>query len=141
MFPPGTELMPSKTAVRRHLQRNWLWVLTVVAAMTCGGVMKAPAQAQTPSSLPGQNTATSGASATASSAQGAPTSSGGIPPAPGQAPAPYSLSGYGGSTGNLEFFELRAFSNLTRVTGAARDRSFLTPGNNNDFDFSYLQDF
>lgn len=49
-------------------------------------------------------------------------------------------SGFGGS-GNLEFFELRAFSNLTRVTGAARDRSFLTPGNNNDFDFSYLQDF
>ena len=56
-------------------------------------------------------------------------------------PAPPLGGGLGGGTGNVEFFELRAFSNLTRVTGEARDRSFLTPGNNSDFDFSYLQDF
>lgn len=47
----------------------------------------------------------------------------------------------GAGTGNLQFIELRAFSNVTRVTGEARDRSFLTPGNNNDVDFSFLQDF
>ena len=39
------------------------------------------------------------------------------------------------------FVEMRAFSNLSRITGPAQDSSFLTDGNNNAIDFSYLQDF
>ncbi|MBI4442130.1 MAG: hypothetical protein HY649_02000 [Acidobacteria bacterium] len=39
------------------------------------------------------------------------------------------------------FVEMRAFSNLSRITGPARDNSFLTDGNNSAIDFSYLQDF
>ncbi|MBI3894881.1 MAG: hypothetical protein HY313_03015 [Acidobacteria bacterium] len=39
------------------------------------------------------------------------------------------------------FLELRAFSNLTRITGEARNRSFLTDGNNNAVDLSYLENF
>jgi len=37
--------------------------------------------------------------------------------------------------------ELRESSNLTRVTGVARDRSFLTGGQNNAVDLSYLENF
>ena len=36
---------------------------------------------------------------------------------------------------------MRAFTNLMRITGPARERSFLSDGNNNALDFSYLQDF
>ena len=44
-------------------------------------------------------------------------------------------------TGNQRFLELRSFTNLTRVTGVARDRSFLTAGRNSAVDFSYLENF
>jgi hypothetical protein len=71
------------------------------------------AQGQTPTSLPGQSAPSSG-SLTASTAPG-------------------------GST--LRFVEVRAFTNLTRITGEARQRSFLTDGNNNAIDLSYLEDF
>ncbi len=37
--------------------------------------------------------------------------------------------------------EVRASSNLARITGPARERSFLTDGNNHAIDFSYLEDF
>lgn len=70
-------------------------------------------QGQTPSSVPGQ-------------AGAAPVT----PPA--ATPA---------GTGNQRFLELRSFTNLTRVTGVARDRSFLTAGRNSAVDFSYLENF
>ena len=75
--------------------------------------MPAPAQEQTPSGLPGQ----------------AGTVPGGAP----------GVTGSG--NGNLRFVELRETSNLTRVTGVARDRSFLTGGQNNAVDLSYLENF
>ena len=76
-------------------------------------LMPAPAQEQTPSGLPGQ----------------AGTVPGGAP----------GVTGSG--NGNLRFVELRETSNLTRVTGEARDRSFLTGGQNNAVDLSYLENF
>jgi hypothetical protein len=45
------------------------------------------------------------------------------------------------TSSTLRFAELRAFTNLTRITGVAADRSFLTDGNNNAIDFSYLEDY
>ena len=75
-------------------------------------------------------------------------------PAPVQTPSPNQTAapspsgqvpigglGLGGRSGDFGFFEIRAFSNLTRVTGVARDRSFLSPGNNNNVDISFLENF
>jgi hypothetical protein len=70
------------------------------------------AQSQTPATLPGQGE---------TAAQMAP------PIAPSGSVA--------------RFVELRFFTNLTRITGDARDRSFLSDGNNNAVDLNYLEDF
>lgn len=106
---------------------------TIIASTSFAAGMTAQA---TPASQPAQAAPASG-----EPAQGVQASGGTITAAPGQAPLGTPLGGGLSSTGNMEFFEFRAFSNLTRVTGEARDRSFLTPGNNSDFDFNYLQDF
>ena len=49
--------------------------------------------------------------------------------------------GIGLGTGGARFLELRSFTNLTRVTGEARERSFLTGGRNSAVDLSYLENF
>jgi len=103
------------------------------------------AAAQTPSQLPGQTGAAAplpplggqSGTSTANPQTGPQTgSSQGAPP-----PGLGVISGLPtGGTGNLEYIEMRAFTNVTQVTGDARDRSFLTPGNDGDVDLSYLQD-
>src|SRR5262249_2220950 len=62
-----------------------------------------------------------------------------LPGQVGNAMAPSAQSSQ--SRSNMQFLEFRALSNLTRVTGVARDRSFLTAGNNNAVDLSYLEDW
>jgi hypothetical protein len=69
---------------------------------------------QTPTSLPGQ---------------GAETASIAVP------------QGIGLGTGGQRFLEFRSFTNLTRITGEARERSFLTGGRNSAVDLSYLENF
>ncbi|MBI2816159.1 MAG: hypothetical protein HYX72_04380 [Acidobacteria bacterium] len=104
-----------------------IWLASLIAG----------AQTQTPSQLPGQSAPIT-PSAPPGSVPGTAS-----PPAQGPQTPP-ALGGIstvsGIDTGRLQFLEIRAFSNLQRITGAARDRSFLTPGNNNSFDFSFLQD-
>jgi hypothetical protein len=101
----------------------------------------AAAQQQNPSGLPGETGPSVpppplGTQTPATAP--APGGPGSNPTASPQSP----LGGIGGfGTGSFQSLELREFSNLTRVTGDARDRSFLTRGNNNDLDFSFLQDF
>jgi hypothetical protein len=97
------------------LQRALLGVLigTCSSLLFC---VVASAQQQNPTSLPGQTT-------TAQPAANTPAS-----------------TPVGTGSGDLQFLEVREFSNLTRVTGEARDRSFLTPGNDNGLDLNYLQD-
>ena len=60
---------------------------------------------------------------------------------PSSPPPQIPVSSAATGTGELQYFELHEFSNVTRVTGEARDRSFLTAGYNNALDFSLLQDF
>ncbi|MBI1955656.1 MAG: hypothetical protein HYS38_04620 [Acidobacteria bacterium] len=61
--------------------------------------------------------------------------------------APLPSQGAGATLGTAagaehqRFLEFRAFSNLSRITGEARNRSFLTDGNNNAIDLSYLENF
>lgn len=85
----------------------------LVVSIFCVSAAAEVAQGQTPTGLPGQ-------------AGTAPMT---LPPTPG-------LGG-----GNLRFLELRSFTNLTRVTGEARDRSFLTGGRNSGLDLNYLENF
>jgi hypothetical protein len=49
--------------------------------------------------------------------------------------------GVGLGMGGQRFLELRSFTNLTRITGEARNRSFLTGGRNSAVDLSYLENF
>ncbi|OFV99843.1 MAG: hypothetical protein A3H28_08865 [Acidobacteria bacterium RIFCSPLOWO2_02_FULL_61_28] len=67
-----------------------------------------------------------------------------------QEQTPSSVPGQAGTTppaaaqpgaGNQRFLELRSFTNLSRVTGVARNRSFLTAGRNSAVDLSYLENF
>ena len=100
----------------------------------------AKAQQQTPSSLPGQSGATAPSSTTEEAASGTPATglqSGPQQSSPQASPGP----GIGTTAANLQFVEVRASSNLSRITGPARERSFLTDGNNNAVDVSYLEDF
>jgi hypothetical protein len=80
------------------------------------------AQTQNPTQLPGDTAPAAGTAAQTSTA-----------------PVPQSRIGIGADTGQVEFFEIRHFSNLTRITGTARDRSFLTGGYNNAVDLNFLQ--
>src|SRR5690242_3152844 len=57
----------------------------------------------------------------------------------GQSAPVATVSSTTGST--VRFAEVRAFTNLTRITGVAADRSFLTDGNNNGIDLSYFEDY
>ena len=59
---------------------------------------------------------------------------------PGQSSGQLAPAASQGSS-TLRFIEVRAFTNLTRITGEARERSFVTDGNNNGIDFSYLGDY
>jgi hypothetical protein len=45
------------------------------------------------------------------------------------------------SSSSLRFTELRFFTNIARISGDARERSFLTNGSNNAVDLNYLQEF
>ena len=94
-------------------------------------------QGQTPSQLPGQ-TGPGGPPPTLGTP--APVTPPLTAPVAAQTP-PGELSGLGRATGNLQFVELRSFSNLTEITGDARNRSFLTGGYNNGVDLNYLEDF
>ena len=122
----------------KHL-RAQVCLVFLSAILSLFGAGFAGAQEQNPSQLPGQTgtpapapspetQATAPAAAPANAQAESPAPSGGIP-------------NPGTVTGNLQFVELRTFSNLTRITGVARERSFLTGGNNNGVDLSYLEDF
>src|ERR1035437_11174238 len=136
--------MASKIVLIRKLRTIRSVFLASATAMALFFSSQGIAQDQTPSSVAGQSGSSAPASPLAPPAQGTQVPGSAGTPSSSTTPTPTSrggISGIGGGSGNMQFFELRAFSNLTRVTGEARDRSFLTPGNNNDFDFSYLQDF
>ncbi|MBI4458563.1 MAG: hypothetical protein HY648_00715 [Acidobacteria bacterium] len=99
---------------KSYLPHRFSWLVLTACLFSMGMVF---AQQQAPSSVPG-TTAT-------------------VAPRPAQDAGAAS----GGAVGaeHQRFLEFRAFSNLTRTTGPARDRSFLTPGNNNAVDVSYLE--
>ena len=107
-------LKRSLTGASRH---SFFGPNRILLAVFLLGVLSASrvasAQEQTPTTLPGQAGTT-----------------------PMNAPASAAAS-----SGNLRFIEVRSFTNLTRVVGEARDRSFLTVGRNSAVDLSYQENF
>lgn len=114
--------------------RRGLAIVVILPAIWLAA-LAAGAQTQTPSQVPGQSGPLTPSGPPGSTTGTASQSSQQTPPALGGIST---VSGI--DTGRLQFLELRAFSNLARITGAAQDRSFLTPGYNNNLDFSFLQD-
>lgn len=102
---------------RRFLPHRLSWLVFTVWLLFLRTITFA--QQQAPSGLPGSTTP--------------------VAPLPSQGVS--TSLGTAAGAEHRRFLELRAFSNLSRITGEARNRSFLTDGNNNAVDLSYLENF
>ena len=102
---------------RRFLPHRLAWLVFTVWLLFLGTLTFA--QQQAPSGLPGSTT----------------------PVAPQPSQGDRTTLGTAAGAEHQRFLEFRAFSNLSRITGEARNRSCLTDGNNNAIDLSYLENF